>query len=124
MRFRVLVLSALGLVLVGCGGAGLPPTSVASLASAQAAVRAASEVGAEEVPRARLHLKYARDQIEDAQELLSDGEDEQAQLALTMAEADAEVALELARQANAEEEAAQAEARLETVRRASQEEGR
>ena len=124
MGLRTVGLAAMAaLGAVGCGGAGLPPASVASLASAQGAVRAAEEVGAEEVPRAALHLKYAKDQIADAERLLEEEENEDAQVVLTMAEADAEVALELAKQTAAEEEAAQAEARLETMRRAAQEDG-
>lgn len=124
MGSRTLVLAAMAAVgAVGCGGAGLPPASVASLASAQGSVRAAQEVGAEEVPRAALHLKYAKDQIADAERLLEEDENDEAQVVLTMAESDAEVALELAKQAAAEEEAAQAEARLETTRRAAQEGG-
>jgi hypothetical protein len=95
---------------------------VASLSSAQAAVRAASEVGAEQVPRAALYLKYAKDQIRDAEAMLEDGQDDAAGRMLTRAEADAEVALALARHAAAEGETEQAQARLNAMRRASQEE--
>ena len=115
-----LVAVAAGIVAVGCGGGGLPPASVASLSSAQAAVRAASEVGAEQVPRAALYLKYAKDQIRDAEALLEDGEEEHAGRVLTRAEADAEVALALARAAEAEGEVEQAQARLNAMQRASE----
>ena len=105
-----------------CGGGGLPPGSVASLSSAQAAVRAATEVGAEEVPQAALYLKYAKDQIRDAEAMLEEGQRDLAGRLLTRAEADAEVAVALARQTAAESEAEEAQARLNAVRRASQEE--
>ena len=124
---RLLELCTLGVIAVAssaCGGGGLAPASVASLTSAQAAVRAAGEVGAEQVPKAALHLKYAREQIQSAEALLADGEDELAEWMLTRAEADAEVALALARRAAAEEEEQQAEARLNAARRAVEEEGR
>src|SRR5262245_16942017 len=95
-----------------CGGGGLPPGSVASLTSAQAAVRAAEETGANDVPRAALHLKFAKEQITSAQELLEDGQEEGAGRMLSRAEADAEVALAIARRSQAEEEEEAAQARL------------
>ena len=75
----------------------------------RAAIRAAQEVGADEVPRAALHLRYARDQFAQAQELGEDGEGERAALVLRRAEADAELAIALARAHGAEEEADAAE---------------
>jgi len=113
---------AVAAVAGGCGGGGLQPASVASLSTAQAAVRAATEVGAEQVPRAALYLKYAKDQIRDAEAMLEEGADDAAGRMLTRAEADAEVALALARHAAAEGETEQAQARLNAMRRASQEE--
>jgi hypothetical protein len=126
MTLRFVLLFAIGLsasvTLTACGGSGLPPASVASLSSARGAVRAAQEVGAEEVPRAALHLKHARDQIAAAERMLEDGQDVPAQRMFMRAEADAEVALALARHAAAESEAEQAATRLSAARRAAAEE--
>jgi hypothetical protein len=80
---------AIGATLIGMGCASAPaPTE--QLASAEASVRAAHELGADSVPRAQLHLKLAQD-----------GEQERATLVLTRARADAELALALTREATA-----------------------
>ncbi len=108
--------------LLGCGG-GIEAASVATLTSAQAAIRAAEEVGAEEEPRAALHLKHARDQLEAAEQLLEDGREEEAQRLLRRAEADAEVSVAVARMASTAEEAQEAEAELAAMRREAGEDG-
>jgi len=114
---RLAILSVLALcvsVLWGCGGATVPP---ASLAATQAAIRAAQEVGADDVPQAALHLRYAQDQFDSAQALEEDGDEERATLVLLRAEADAELAIVLARAHAAEEEADAAERQAEELDR-------
>ena len=83
------------LMTMGCSGAAQP---AARLTTAEAALRAASEVGAGEVPRASLHVKLAQEQIEEARQLINDGSDEQADLALRRAQADAELAIIVAKE--------------------------
>jgi hypothetical protein len=110
MRLTMLGGSALLMGLVfGCGGAPLPESSVSTT---QAAIRAAREVGAEGVPQAALHLRYATDQFEEAQSLEEDGDEERAAYVLIRAEADAELAIEITRAhlANQEADAVEAEA--------------
>ena len=87
---------------MACGGAALPQQE---LTSAEAAVRAAEVAGAPAVPKAELHLKYARDQITQAKQMIEQGENEQAQRVLVKAESDAEVALALAKHEEARSEA-------------------
>jgi hypothetical protein len=101
MRLAILtlVVSFAG-VLFGCGGT---PVTPGLMASTQAAIRAAQEVGAERVPKAALHLRYATDQLSEAEALESDGNGERASAVLRRAEADAELALVLTR-AHAEEQ--------------------
>jgi len=94
----VLVL-ALG---VGCGSAP-PPT--ARLTSSEAAIRAAREVGAPSDPKAALHLKLAEEQRQKAEALVKEGKNEEAEGLLMRAEADAELALALARSAQMKAEA-------------------
>lgn len=89
---------ALSALLVGCGGASLPPAKVADT---QATISAAAAVGAESHPQAALHLKMARDQLRDAQNLIGDGSDENARLVLARAQADADLAMMLTREAQA-----------------------
>lgn len=102
LRAQVLVLCASGLSLFACGGAQPPQ---ARLTSAESAVRAAEVGGAEDIPRGKLHLKYARDQIVEARALMEAKDHEAADLVLQRAEIDAQYALALARQEEATEEA-------------------
>ena len=95
--------------VAACGGAALPAES---LTSAQSAVRAAEVGDAETHPQASLHLKYARDQIEEAKRLIEDGDNERAKYVLERAEADAAVALGIARERAARAEADKAIAEL------------
>jgi hypothetical protein len=97
--------------LVGCGGAP-PPTE--KLAASEAAIRGASEVGAEKVPQAALHLKLAQEQIAAAKALIADEENERAELVLMRAQADAELALALARESSAQ---ADAQATIDQVKK-------
>jgi len=115
MRIRLtsLVIS-LSFVLVACGGAG-PPTH--QLTESNAAVRAAEEVGAENTPKAALHLKMARDHLRNAEALIVEEEYEDAALILKRAEADADLALTLAREAQARGEAEAALRKVQELKR-------
>jgi hypothetical protein len=92
----------LALAAFGCGGAPRPEARIASL---QGAIRGAEEAGADSVPQATLHLKLAEEQRQKALDLLKDGEGHRAELLLARAEADAELAVALAREATANAEA-------------------
>ncbi len=87
--------------VTACAGAQLPQ---ARLSSAESAVRAAEVGGAEEIPRGKLHIKYARDQIAQAKELIEAKDYEEADLLLQRAEIDAQYALALAREKDAHQE--------------------
>jgi hypothetical protein len=89
-----------GLALVGllAGCASTSPVQ-GRLAATQAAVRAADEVGANTVPRAALHLQLAREEIEQAKKLIRTREGIKADFVLQRAQADAELALVLAKEA-------------------------
>jgi hypothetical protein len=86
------------LLVVACGGSSLPPAKVADT---QSSISAATAVGADQNPQAALHLKMARDQLKQAQGLIEDGKDDEAKLVLMRADADAEVALMITREAQA-----------------------
>jgi hypothetical protein len=81
---------------IGCASRPLP---TARVGSAEAAVRAAREVGADGVPVAAMHLRVAQDELARGHALVHDGEYEQAEWMLVRSEADAELALALAREA-------------------------
>ena len=105
--------SLLLLVLTaGCGGATL---ATGNVATAQAAVRGAQEAGAEQEPKAALHLKMARDQIARAKAAADEGEGEEAGRLLQRAEMDAELALAIARTADAIKQAETAQARAASL---------
>lgn len=76
------------------------------LTSSESSVRAASEMGAEDEPRAALHLKLAQEQLATAKQLIADGEHARADIVLQRALADSELALALTKEADAIEEAA------------------
>jgi hypothetical protein len=98
-------MTALGaLALAGCAAVEVPP---AQLASSEGSIRGAEEMGANGVPPAKLHLQLARDQTEEAKKMAASG-DERAVLVLARAEADAELALGMAREAKVHAEAQRA----------------
>jgi hypothetical protein len=78
------------------------------MVSAEAAVRAAQEVGAAKVPQAQLHVKLAQEQVDKAKALMQDGDNKRAEMMLMRAQSDAELALSLAKESAAKNEAQQA----------------
>ena len=105
MRFVTALILASSGFIAACGGG---PKPEAQAAESQAAISAAEAVGAQSYPKAALHLKMARDQVKTAELLMADGDNDEANLVLQRAEADAELALALAR-----EEKVRADAREE-----------
>ena len=74
------------------------PAPTERLATAKAGVRSAHELGASSVPEAALHVKLAEEQIQKANKMLADGENERAEALLQRAAADADLAVALARE--------------------------
>ena len=105
MKYRGLASIVGALCLTACGGAAAPTEP---LTAAEASARAAEVGGAENHPKAALHLKYARDQIKQAKKLMSDNENERAAMVLQRASVDAELALAMARERQARTEADEA----------------
>ena len=101
--FRGLAIAAL---LAGC--ATTQPISTERIVASQSAIRAAEEVGAGNDPQAALHLKLAREQVEEARLLVEDNKHERADMLLRRAEADAELALAMAREQQLQTEAQEA----------------
>ena len=111
-------LALLVLALASACGSYPPPTE--RMTTAEAAIRAADEVGASKVPRAALHLKLAQEQTDKARRLMEDGYNERAELTLKRAQADAELALSISREHETVERAQQAHAKLDELRAGSQ----
>jgi len=102
-------IAGVGLMAVACGSA---PQPTERLATAQAAVRAAKEVGAKDVPQAQLHTQLAEEQVQQAQKMIENGDNERAEMVLRRATADAELAVALARENESQKQAEAAEAAL------------
>ena len=100
---------------VACGGA--QSTLTPQTADTTSAIAAAEAVGAQQHPKASLHLKLARDQLQEAKELLREDEKEKAMLTLQRAKADAELALLLVRESEAKASAQRAQQQVENLSR-------
>jgi hypothetical protein len=98
--------------LAGCGA----PIPTERLQSSAAAIRAAEEVGADRVPQAQLHLQLAKEQSDRAKKMIGDGDREEARFVLARAEADANLALALARDAHEQHEAQVASDRVTSLK--------
>ena len=96
----------LALMAIGCSATFPPPTQ--QMADAESAERSARELGADSDPSAKLQVKLANEQIAQAKVLVAAGDNRRADFVLRRARADAELALALAREQNANIEAQKA----------------
>jgi hypothetical protein len=104
----------IGLLLVACGSSMPPPSD--RLANAEAASRSAKELGANNDPKASLHLKLADEQITQAKKLMADDDNKRADMVLQRASADAELAVMLAKESNAKGEADKAQEKVQNIK--------
>lgn len=107
MRTITCVLSVMMPAALLCCASHPPPTD--NLASAIAAVRGAQEAGAAQVPQARLQLKLAEEQVTQARDMMKKGDNERADYMTLRAYNDAELALALAREQQANTRAQKAD---------------
>jgi hypothetical protein len=102
------------LMASGCGG-GAPPSE--RLSTAEAAIRGGIELKANvSPPRAALHLQLAQEQVDKAKHYIADGMNQRADLALRQAEADAELAIALARSEEMKQKADAARAKVDRLK--------
>jgi hypothetical protein len=102
MRNLILPLLAATPFVWACTASFPAPTQ--RMADAESAERSAREVGAESQPDAQLEVKLADEQIARAKGLIASGDNQRADFVLMRARADAELALGLARERNANAE--------------------
>lgn len=112
MMKHALMLSLVVIALAGCATIQIPPEQ---LQRSEASIRGAEELGAANVPAAKLHVQLAKDQTETAKKMAAAG-DERAPLVLARAQADSELALALAREATVHADALKAGEDLKAVR--------
>jgi len=107
-----LIMSLAVIGMTSCATVQIPPDR---LEGSEASIRGAEEMGASNVPAARLHVQLAKDETAMARKMAADG-DERAVLVLARAEADAELALGLAREVAVHGEALRAAEDLKAVK--------
>ena len=115
MRQFSLVPSAL--FMIACGGAALPQEQ---LTSSKATISVAQAEGAPNEPKAALHLKLAQEQVAKAEALIADGDNEEAAQLIERAQADADLAVALAKEARAKTEAQETVEQLERLKKETQ----
>jgi hypothetical protein len=113
MRASNIWLSSL-VALTACGGAQLNQKRATEV---QASVLAAEQVGANDQPKAALHLQLAKEQVEEAKRLAADGDESSSNLLLERAKVDAELALQLAQTEREQESARQAWEKIRDLKR-------
>jgi hypothetical protein len=80
----------------GCAASYPPPTQ--RMAEALATVRGAQEVGANDNPQGQLHLRLAQEELQNANILVTQGDNKRADFVLVRAKSDADLALAEARE--------------------------
>jgi len=108
-------MTAAAVAALGAACAGAPPIPADRLAGVESEIRAAQEIGAENVPQAKLHLQNAKGLLQAAQGLKDSPE--VAARKLDNAKAEAELANALTREQIAKNEAQQAKDRLAATKR-------
>jgi hypothetical protein len=109
---RWLSVAATVALVAGCAGA--PPVPAQRFTDAEAEIKAAQEIGAENTPQGKLHLQNALDQLKEAKRLSKD-EPGVAARKLDNAQAEAELAKSVTREQMTRAEADQAKAKLSAV---------
>ncbi|WP_162687396.1 DUF4398 domain-containing protein [Bradymonas sediminis] len=84
-------------------------------------IRVVDEMGVENNPQAKLHLKLANDELENADKLIKQDKKEEAKLSLTRAEADAALALALLKRDEMKKEVDEVQEKLERLKKQTQE---
>lgn len=95
----------IGAASVVLGACASSPVPADRLATSQAAIHSAQVSGADSVPNAALHLRVANEELNFARKLIADGDNTRAEYILLRAEADANAAMALTREAGARADA-------------------
>jgi hypothetical protein len=113
MKPKTLLVFCMFSALTGACASYPPPT--AKVASSESAIRAARELNADGVPAAQLHMKLAQDQVNQAKKLVAQDENQRAEYLLIRAEADAELAVVLAKQEQTHKQAEASKGKLQEL---------
>jgi hypothetical protein len=110
------VVCALFSTVASCGSSTPPPNAV----GARSAISAAEATGAQSDPVAALHLQMAKDQVRAADELIREGDRDEARLVLARAEVDAELAQVLTRKTQMRARAEQAQQEIQRLQQTAE----
>ena len=102
----------IGFIVLAAAACASTPPPTARVSASESAIRAASELGAAQTPEAQLHLTMAQDELTKAKQLIRDGEHEKASWLLSRAQADGELSVALAREAQAKAKASETQAKV------------
>ena len=105
-----------GLMAFGCGGSAVTVNNEAPTA----AIRAAEEVGAANVPEATLYLQLAKEGLQQGMAFAASGNKEEAESKLNRAQADAELAIALSHKASDKKDAEEALEKVKKLRSENQ----
>src|SRR5215831_10073617 len=108
------------IVLVALCGCASAPIVLDRLPETEAPMRAAEELGAAKVPQAALALKLAQDELQQSKVLLQEGNKQRSDVMLLRAQADAELAVALAREAPLQAEAKNAADQVKAMQQSRQ----
>jgi hypothetical protein len=103
-----------GGVFTGCASTAIP---FDQYGQPRQTIRVVTEMGAEENPQARLHLKLAKDELANADKFIKQEEKEKAKLSLMRAEADASLALALLERDEMKTEVEELQAKIDRLRK-------
>lgn len=117
MKRLCLAMPMYAVLLVACGGAAVPQEA---LTAAKASVQGAEVAGAAAEPKAALHLKLAKEQLTKAEALIEDGDNEEATSQVDRAQADADLAMSLAKEAKARVAVTETKEQFERLKRNTQ----
>ncbi|NVJ27152.1 MULTISPECIES: DUF4398 domain-containing protein [Myxococcus] len=106
--------------LFGCAGQSVKHVSNSKRTEAIASMRAAEGAGAARIPEAARHLEFARQQVNNGEQLLVDEDTPGAELSFMQADADADLALALARALPLERQAQQTTQQAQALQRGLQ----
>jgi hypothetical protein len=113
IKLAILVGSLLtGLFIAGCGSNAV----VVDEESTTSSIRAAEEVGADDLSSSSLYLQLAKEELVKAQTFAENGDKEEAESMLLRASADGELAVALSRSDTDKREAADAVERVKQLR--------
>lgn len=113
MRKAFVITMACAAALASACGETQKPTD--QLVATQVAMRAANEARGKDVPQAQLHRRYAEEQLQGAEHLIAEGDNDGAASMLERAKADADYALAVSRKAVVSRQVAAIQAKQPTI---------